>query len=1021
MNILLIENNEAQQHWLEHQLTVMGHEVTTCRQADAVLRACYQTFYPFVLLDVVALKQEGIELCRQLRSLPLRNHQMIVALTDQPPARDLLDEWGADEYLAAPWQADRLHYLVSTLERHWLRYTESQVTSAYLTSVLRVLREVKQLINNEKTPHLILQQICETLTATQGVISVQIKLINEAGILVKIAESTTRQNGGVSLTPGNQLSTWLEYAGKCYGVMNVVFSSFLSSHEEEQSFLNEVAVDVASAVYGTEIELKRRRTEKALRDSKTRYRELGDSITDMFFALDAKLRCTYWNKAAENLTGIAAKDAIGRRIKEIFPGLPDTEAEHGYLEAVRTSQPRSFIHTYQLKGKPVHVEINIYPSRDEFSVFAKDITYRKQMEDALKKGWDYLESLNNSLGDVIFTIKMPEQVIEYVNQAVEHILGYTIDECIGKNTSMFFGDPARSADFSKRLDEAIAQQSEILRTEYVLTRKHGEQFTSEITTTFFRENEQLTRIISIVRDITDRKQMELALEQERASLARKVEERTAELRRMNTELARASQLKDEFLAKMSHDLRTPLNAILGYAKLLKKANALSRLQADGLDVIQNSGEHLLHLINDILDLSKIEAGRLELRPSSFRLAEFLQQIAKMIQVRAEHKDIIFRYEPDPSLPIGISADEKRLREVLSNLLDNAVKFTEHGHVTFRVKQQRSAYNPLLNAKEKRQTDSPYPHTRLRFEVEDSGIGIDPEQQELIFLPFQQGTQPSSIEGTGLGLTISQQLVKMMGGELLVTSRVGQGSRFWFDVDLPEIPEACLEPRIQLPEIIAYKGKQRRVLIVDDKPENRAVLSETLLPLGFEIFDAANGEECLQMAQKIRPDVIFLDLLMPVMDGFESARRLRAMPDLQSVIIIAISASVFQETKKKSLAAGCDDFLPKPIATEDLFACLQRHVGLEWTYAHEPEQDIQAGSSLSREAICAVNLPPDDAALLRKWAACGNVTRLLEELDRLAQGELANHPFITESKKAIQNFQIQTVLEYLDLMEQQHAN
>jgi PAS domain S-box-containing protein len=533
-------------------------------------------------------------------------------------------------------------------------------------------------------------------------------------------------------------------------------------------------------LYSVELELKRKRTEKAVQETSSRYRAIGDSITDLFFALDKTFRCTYWNAAAENLTGVSSHEALGKPLYQLFPDIQGSTAEQEYAAAVREQQPRSFIQTYEHNGRQAYFEVNIYPSSDDFSILAKDVTYRKQMEDALKKSWDYLENLNNSLGDAIFTIDMPEQRIQYVNRAVEHLFGYSIDDCIGRSIRMFFSDKRHYADFSKQLRKAFGQQQEILRLEQLVRKKDGDLFTAEITTTFLQEEGELSGVIIIVRDVTERKAMQLALEQERASLARKVDERTTELQSMNARLARASQMKDEFLAKMSHELRTPLNAILGYAKMLQKTDGLSPLQSEGLDTIQSSGEHLLNLINDILDLSKIEAGRMELHPTTFHFSEFLQQIANMIRVRTEHKQIDFMFEGDPNAPMGVYADEKRLREVLINLLDNAVKFTDQGFVKLKISVLRGG--ECIDDAGNVDAHSPY---SIRFEVEDSGTGIAQEQLESIFLPFQQVGQNRYVQqGTGLGLSITQQLIKVMGGALHVESIEHEGSIFWFDLDLP---------------------------------------------------------------------------------------------------------------------------------------------------------------------------------------------------------------------------------------------
>ena len=774
------------------------------------------------------------------------------------------------------------------------------------------------------------------------------------------------------------------------------------------------------SLHSTSTGQKHQQTEEALGESAIRYRELANSIADIFFALDKNLTFTYWNKASENLTGISEKDALGKSLYEIFPKMIGTKTEESYLKALKTRQSQSFIQLYPIKGKTEFFEINVYPFRDGLSVFAKNVTHHKKMENALKKSWDYFENLNNSLGDAIFTVKLPEQAIEYVNRAVEHIFGYTADECIGKHTKAFFPDKRGYVSFVRKLQETIKHQKDILRTEHELKRKEGEFFTAEITTTFLNETGELTGIISIVRDVTDRKQMERALEQERTSLARKVEERTVELKRTNAELARASRLKDEFLANISHDLRTPLNAILGYAKLLKKAEQLSQLQEEGLNTIQSSGEHLLTLINDILELAKIQAGRLTPQPNIFYFPDFLQQIANIMRIRAMQKGIVFLYESSPNLPKGVYADEKRLGEVLINLLDNAVKFTEKGGVTFNVEVKSCIQTHLHIDQRSGSPTGIFPTYTIRFHIKDTGSGISPEQLEEIFLPFQQvGQQHSHVEGTGLGLTISQQFVKMMGGTLNVNSTVNKGSTFWFELNIPEVSESIPDTSLPHPQILDYQGRRLNILIVDDKQENRAVLRNMLLPLGFEISEAENGQRCLELARDMKPDSILLDLRMPIMDGFETTRQLRKLLATQDIVIIAISASVSEEIRTKSLNAGCDDFLSKPLREERLLECLQTHLNLEWVYQEKPE-DVPTVEH-TEPTVLPVALPPEDIASLRKFAICGNITRILKQLDKIeGLGEQFN-PFVKKVRALVKSFQIQEIIELLEKLEGDNEN
>ncbi|WP_235526504.1 hybrid sensor histidine kinase/response regulator [Nostoc piscinale] len=432
------------------------------------------------------------------------------------------------------------------------------------------------------------------------------------------------------------------------------------------------------------------------------------------------------------------------------------------------------------------------------------------------------------------------------------------------------------------------------------------------------------------------------LEEYNRTLETKVKERTLELQAKNFQLqqeiherqraeeaaAAANCAKSEFLANMSHELRTPLNGILGYTQIFQTDTSLSSQQRNGVNIIHQCGEHLLTLINDILDISKIEARKMELEFKEFNFSAFLEGIAEICRLRAEIKSISLVYQPLGYLPKLIRGDEKRLRQVLINLLSNAVKFTKKGRINFKVGYVTQDGDWILNGEE---LTSQSPTPKIRFLVEDTGIGIAHEQLEEIFLPFKQvGEDSLKTEGTGLGLSISRQLAQMMGGELCVKSELGKGSVFWLDLELPEV-EQQLNFDSEQSNIIGFTGSKRKILIVDDKWENRSVLVNILEPLGFEILEASDGLDCLNKIPNFQPDLIFMDLVMTGMDGFEATRRLRLLPNFKEVVVIAVSASVFEFNQQESRKVGCDNFLAKPIQKSELLEKLQVHLKLAWVY------------------------------------------------------------------------------------------
>ncbi|HEY1012527.1 MAG TPA: two-component regulator propeller domain-containing protein [Herpetosiphonaceae bacterium] len=497
-----------------------------------------------------------------------------------------------------------------------------------------------------------------------------------------------------------------------------------------------------------------------------------------------------------------------------------------------------------------------------------------------------------------------------------------------------------------------------------------------------------------------------SVERRNRQLAATVAERTSALTERTRELAEASrraeaasQAKSEFLANMSHELRTPLNGILGYAQILLRNAGLETAQRDGLQTIYHSGWHLLTLINDVLDLAKIEARRLELRPQPMNLPALLDGVAAVIRMAAQQKQISFAYAPPAGLPRMIEADETRLRQVLLNLLGNAVKFTSRGGVTLRV-TPAAAPGPESVA--------------LRFAIQDTGVGIAPEQREAIFQPFEQvGDAGARAAGTGLGLAISQQLVSLMGGAISLESAPGVGSTFWFDVIFPLAEQAAAAPSPPAQLITGYEGPRRRILVVDDRQENRMVLLNLLEPLGFDVALAENGQEAVQRARQLRPDMIFMDLVMPVMMGFEAVPAIRAIPELAEVPIIAVSASVLEADQAHSIQVGCDGFVSKPVDAGQILELVRRHVRLEWIVA--PAEALAApplsadGDPGGDELI----LPPrEELEALYERARFGDMRSVREQAERLGRLSPRYEAFarrILALAEAFDDEQIQEVL------------
>ncbi len=740
----------------------------------------------------------------------------------------------------------------------------------------------------------------------------------------------------------------------------------------------------------------RKRAEEALLEAGALQSAIFNSANFSSIATDEKGVIQIFNVGAERMLGYTAAEVMNKITpadisdpQEVITRAKALSAELGTtitpgFEALVFKASRGIEDIYELTyirkdGSRFPAIVSVTALRDApgriigYLLIGTDNTARKQVEaermvldQRVRDQQFYTRSLIESNIDALITTD-PRGIITDVNKQMEALTGCTRDELIGAPFKDYFTNPERAEAGIKR----VLGESKL--TDYELTaraRDGTETVVSYNATTFHDRDRKLQGVFAAARDVTERKRYEQSLQQ-------------------------ANRAKSVFLANMSHEIRTPMNAILGFSQLMLRDQHLTPRQCQYLGTINRSGEHLLALINDILEMSKIEAGRTTLNPSTFDLPVLLKDLEMMFRVRTNEKKLSFSVEMIGDVPQFIVTDVNKLRQVFINLIGNAVKFTERGGIGVRVRADRAG------------ATGPY----LRVEIEDTGPGISADEQTKLFRHFEQTkTGQQTGTGTGLGLAISREFVRLMGGDITLTSQVGKGSVFVIHLPLKEGEAQAVQAETKPQHVLKLQPGQAacRVLIADDVEDNRQLLAQLLAPVGFEIRLAANGAEAVQEFKDWRPQLILMDFRMPVMDGHEAIRRIRALAGGKEPKIIAVTASAMDENRQELMEVGADDFIGKPFREVELFQKIHAHVGVEYVYAEHPTgvDRAEVAEILPASLAC---LPQDLNHRMREAVSAADLDQLLATIQEVE----AHDPQLAQGlRRLAEGFEYQKLLDLL---------